>query len=77
MNDVPVYSCETELVMPLPYEHERAALVAINAAHGWTPSWEGTGTAQLNEAHWMLRKTQAITVTVDVYADGSRKIRGA
>jgi len=77
MSDVPVYSYEIELVMPLPYEHERAALVAINAAHGWTPSWEGTGTAQLNEAHWMLRKTQAITVTVDVYADGSRKIRGA
>ena len=77
MSDVPVYSYEIELVVPLPYEHEHVALVAINAAHGWTPSLEDTETAQLNEAHWMLRKTQAITVTVDVYADGSRKIRGA
>jgi len=76
MSDAPVYSYKIEIVVPLPYEHEHAALVAINAAHRWTPSWEDAGTAQLNEAHWMLRKTQATTVTVDVYADGSRKMRG-
>ena len=76
MNDVPIYSYVVSITIPAPPSVcMLSARQAINAAHGYMWKPEGMAPEVVNDAHWRLNSTQGAVITVDVYADGSRKVR--
>ena len=65
-----VYSYEKTLRIPVPDVHRNAALDAVIAAN-WTNEIAMAGAKRALEA------TCPQSVIVDVYSDGTRRIRGA
>jgi hypothetical protein len=76
----PVYSYEATICVPHPNETlERGQclemLKAINTAHGWTPG--GEVPPDVRSAHYAVAAGREQTVTIDVFANGTRKVRTA
>lgn len=70
MPPIVVYSYEKKLLVPLPDVHRSAVYEAVAAAN-WTRIDAAT------EAKRALDTACPQSVTIDVYSDGTRRIRGA
>lgn len=73
----PVYSFERIIDVGILGEHHLPAVRAINKVHGVCPETVHGITDTVKNAHYRLVAVQQQRVTVDVYADGSMRIRGA
>jgi hypothetical protein len=67
-----VYTYWQEILIPLPSANERLALRAINEANGRDPD----SPFSLEDICKMSTSSMR-TLTIDVYSDGTRRIRGA
>ena len=74
---MPVYSYTTTIETLLPTHERIPALQAINAAHGYVPQWDEDAPKHILDAHYKLHGVQQQSVTIDIFADGTRRIRGA
>jgi hypothetical protein len=70
-----VYSFSETVRVPLPEPHQQRALEAVNRALGWIPTWEDCNRAEVIQAHRRIRGSYEQLITVDVYSDGTRRIR--
>lgn len=67
-----VYSYQQTILVPLPDQHQQLALRAINVANGRAPD----APFALEDICRMSTQSERM-LTVDVYSDGKRYIRGA
>lgn len=72
-----VYSFQATITVPFPELAKTRARKAINDALGWVWSETGPVPENVREVHWLLNAGQRVEVTIDVYDDGRRIIRGA
>jgi hypothetical protein len=70
-----IHSYEVTISVPFPEEHKTPARRAINDAHGYAWAPDNDVPKPVQDAHWLLNAGQQQTVTVDVYSDGTRRIR--
>ena len=72
-----VYTYTASAVLEPPGSYEDAARQAIYAAHGYTPKPYEDAPRAVRDALSMLLASQGAMVTIDVCADGRRRIRNA
>ena len=72
-----VYTYTASAVLEPPGSYEDAARQAIYAAHGYIPKPYEEAPRAVKDAISMLAAAQGALVTIDVYADGRRRIRNA
>ena len=72
-----VFTYTASANLELPRSSEDAARQAICAAHGYTPTPYEDAPRAVRDALSMLAASQGAMTTIDVYADGRRRIRDA
>lgn len=70
----PVHTYQETVTLGLPLIEHRECLRAINAAHGHVVTLDSEDPEALRDAHYRLASYQQQTVTIGVFADGSRRI---
>jgi hypothetical protein len=71
----PIHSYECSVDVPFRSADQVATRVALSKAHGHVWSEHGDVPTVVQDAHWLLNANQQQTVIVDVFANGSRRIR--
>jgi hypothetical protein len=77
LSRIVVYTYAASADLELPASCSEAAKRAIHAAHGHTPKTYEEAPPAVKDALRMLVASQGALVTIDVFADGRRRIRHA
>lgn len=75
MSNEVVYSYKSSVGLTLPNEQSRSASRAISDAHGYAWSMDDDAPEPVRDAHYRLHTTQMVHIIVDVYADGTKRMR--